>query len=81
VEEDSVDISSNRFVSCGEPEWNHFFQLQFQFVLVSPCPGFIQDYIAGHKCIASIVVLFKVEVANSIPVPLSQYGEVVRDPT
>jgi hypothetical protein len=54
-----------------------FFQLQFQFVLVSPCPGFIKDYIAGHKCITFIVVLFKVEVGNSIPVPLLQYGEVV----
>ena len=83
MEEDSVDISSNQhqFVSCGEPEWSPFFQLQFQFVLVGPCPSFIKDYIAGHKCITFIVVLFKAEVGNSIPLPLLQYSEVVWDPT
>jgi hypothetical protein len=54
-----------------------FFQLQFQFVLVSPCPGFIKDYIAGHKCIAFTVVLFMAEVGNSTPLSLLQYGEVV----
>lgn len=47
-----------------------FFQLQFQFVFVNPSPGFIKDYIAGHKCIKFIVVLFKAEVSNSIPVVL-----------
>jgi hypothetical protein len=37
VEEDSVDLSSNwhQFVSCGEPDWSHFFNCSFSLCLLA----------------------------------------------